>query len=72
MSSGGYTAFTYSPTGPGRGGGFGRLRTNQPGYAQNFNGIELTPDQAALQQWMARVAFSWNDWVEHFGRGTHR
>jgi hypothetical protein len=61
VSAGGYTAFTYSPPDDLiEAGGFGRLRTNQPGYAQNFNGIELTMTKRLTNKWMGRVAFSWN------------
>ncbi len=61
VSSGGFTAFSYSPPGDlVEAGGFGRLRTNQPGYAQNFNGIELTLTKRLTNKWMGRVAFSWN------------
>jgi len=61
VSSGGFTAFSYSPPDDlVEAGGFGRLRTNQPGYAQNFNGIELTMTKRLTNKWMGRVAFSWN------------
>jgi hypothetical protein len=63
----GYTAFTYSaPSALVAAGGGGRIHTNRPGYATSFNGFELTLTKRLAKRWMARVAFSWNDWVEDF------
>jgi hypothetical protein len=67
VTSGGYTAFTYSPPDDlVEAGNFGRLRTNQPGYAQNFNGLELTMTKRMSNRWMSRVAFSWNAFKQHY------
>jgi hypothetical protein len=63
----GFTAFTYSPIAAlvdaGNG---GRLRTNAANYHTIFNGVELTLTKRLSNRWMGRVAFSWNDWTEHF------
>jgi hypothetical protein len=63
----GFTAFTYSPNAAlvGAGGG-GRLTTNRPGYHTSYSGLELTVLKRLSHRWMTRVAFSWNDWEEHF------
>jgi hypothetical protein len=67
VSAGGFTAFSYSPPGDRiAAAGFGRLRTNQPGYAQNFNGIELTQTKRLSDKWMGRVAFSWNAFKQSY------
>ena len=67
VSSGGYSVVSYSPPDDLiAAGGFGRLRTNQPGYAQNFNGVELTMTKRLSNKWMSRVAFSWNAFKQHY------
>lgn len=62
-----FTAQTFSPN-PTlvAAGGFGRYRTNQPGYFTEFKGVELTLNRRMANRWRARVAFSLNDWTEHF------
>jgi hypothetical protein len=66
-SSGGFSAFSYSPPDDlAEAGGFGRLRTNQPGYAQNFNGVELTLTKRLSNKWMGRAALSWNAFKQHY------
>jgi hypothetical protein len=69
-SANGFTSFTFSPN-PDLvdAGGGGRLRTNSPDYYTNFSGVELTMTKRLSNRWMSRVAFSWNDWTEHW-RGT--
>jgi hypothetical protein len=63
----GYSAFTYSPPSAlVAAGGGGWINRNRPGYTTSFNGLELTLTKRLAKRWMARVAFSWNDWVEHF------
>ena len=66
-TSNGFTGFTYSPN-PDLvdAGGGGRLRTNAEGYHTNYSGIELTMTKRLSNRWMSRVAFSWNDWTEHW------
>jgi hypothetical protein len=44
----------------------GRYRTNQDGYSTQFKGLELTLNKRMANKWRARVAFSLNDWTEHF------
>jgi hypothetical protein len=63
----GFTANTFSPN-PAlvTAGGGGRLRTNADGYTTKFNGIELTLTKRLSNKWMARGAFSWNDWTENW------
>jgi hypothetical protein len=67
VTANGFTAFTWSPD-PAlvAAGGGGRLTTNRPGYHQSFSGLELTALKRLSHRWMTRVAFSWNDWEEHF------
>jgi len=63
-----YTAApTYSPNAAlVAAGGGGRFRTTQPGYNQQFKGIELTLNKRMSNKWSGKVAFSLNDWTEHF------
>src|SRR5207245_1637217 len=63
----GFTAVTYSanPALVSAGNG-GRLRTNRPGYDTVFSGAEVTLTKRLSNKWMGRVAFSFNDWTEHF------
>jgi hypothetical protein len=67
----GLTARTFSPN-PTlvTAGGGGRLRTNRDGYYTNFSGLELTLVKRLSNKWMARGAFSWNDWTEHWKDGV--
>lgn len=61
----GYTAFTYSPPSAlVTAGSGGRIRTNAEGYNTDFNGIELTFVKRLSNKWMARGAFSWQQWTE--------
>jgi hypothetical protein len=62
-----YTAFTYSPNAAlVTAGGFGRLRTNADGYRTTYNGVEFTLTKRLSNRWMGRVAFSWQDWKDHW------
>jgi hypothetical protein len=47
-------------------GGNGFLTANLPGYATDYNGLELTMVKRLSNKWMGRVAFSWNNAREHF------
>ena len=49
--------------------GNGLLLGNRPDYTRHYKGIELTALKRLSNKWMARVAFSYNDWTEHF-KGT--
>ena len=62
-----FTGQTYSPNAAlVAAGGFGRYRTNRPGYSTEFKGAELTLNKRMANKWRARVALSLNDWTEHF------
>jgi hypothetical protein len=67
VSANGFTQSTYSPNSAliSAGSG-GRIRTNRNGYSTTFNGLEFTLTKRLSSRWMTRVAFSFNDWVEHF------
>lgn len=67
----GLTARTFSPNAAlVTAGGGGRIRTNRDGYFTKFNGLELTATKRLSNRWMARAAFSWNDWTEHWEDGV--
>jgi hypothetical protein len=71
VTSGDYSVFTYSPPADlVEAGNFGRLRTNQPGYSQNFNGLELTLTKRLSNRWMGRTAFSWNAFKQSYSGVT--
>jgi len=42
----------------------GMAAENRPGYAQNYNGIELQLTKRLSDRWMAHGAFTWNDWKQ--------
>jgi hypothetical protein len=46
--------------------GGGRILMNRPDYYSQYQGLELTMNKRLSNRWMARVAFSYNDWSEHF------
>jgi hypothetical protein len=60
------TAFA---TDPGKGEP-GSTLANRPDYHQRFSGLELTLHKRLAQRWMARLAFSYNDWIERFEGGV--
>lgn len=63
----GYTSFTYSPPAAlVSAGSGGRIRTNAPGYSTDFSGVELTFVKRLSNKWMARGAFSWQQWTENW------
>jgi hypothetical protein len=63
----GFTARTFSPnTALVTAGSAGRIRTNLDNYHTTYNGLELTATKRLSNKWMARVAFSFNDWTEHY------
>jgi hypothetical protein len=67
----GYSAFVFSPNAAlVTAGSGGRLRTNRDGYYTNFSGLEFTLTKRLSNKWMARAAFSWNDWTEHWKDGV--
>jgi len=46
--------------------GGGRILENRPDYHSNYQGFELTLNKRLSNRWMGRVAFSVNNWNEHF------
>jgi TonB-dependent Receptor Plug Domain len=65
-SGGGYSAVVYAPIAAkvdATGGG--RILENRPDYHSNYQGLELTLNKRLSNRWMARVAFSLNDWREY-------
>jgi hypothetical protein len=48
----------------------GRIRTNRDGYYTNFSGLEFTATKRLANKWMGRLAFSFNDWTEHWQDGV--
>jgi hypothetical protein len=71
ITKNGYTAIVYTPNaGPVAATGGGRILTNRPGYARDYNGFELSLVKRLSSKWMARAAFSWMDWKEHYGAGS--
>ena len=38
--------------------------TNQPGYSQTFDGLELSLVKRMANRWMLRGNFAWNDWKQ--------
>jgi hypothetical protein len=62
-----FTGFTTSPNAAlVTAGGGGRIRTNADGYHTIFSGLEFTMTKRLSNRWMSRVAFSFNDWTEHW------
>ncbi len=47
--------------------GFGTILTNRPDYTRHYSGGEVSLVKRLSNKWMARAAFSYNDWTEHFG-----
>jgi hypothetical protein len=48
----------------------GRTLVNQLDHHLRFSGIELTLHKRLADRWMARLAFSYNDWIERFEGGV--
>jgi Carboxypeptidase regulatory-like domain len=48
----------------------GALLRNRPDYSRTFNGVELALVKRLSSKWMARAAFSFNDWRENVGPGA--
>ena len=62
-----YTAQIYSPNAAQvTAGGSGRYTTNLPGYTNRYKGFELTLNKRMANKWGGKVAFSLNDWTEHY------
>jgi outer membrane receptor protein involved in Fe transport len=71
VTSGGYTVHAFAPpsalVAAGNG---GRLLTNQPGYSQNFNGVDLTLTKRLSNKWMGRVALTYNLYRQSYSDGV--
>jgi len=65
-TNGAFSAIVYAPD-PAKvdASGGGRILTNRPDYHSQYQGLELTLNKRLAQNWMARIAFSINDWTEH-------
>jgi hypothetical protein len=62
----GFAAVVYGPNGAKvDASGGGRILTNRPDYYSQYSGLEFTLNKRLSNRWMARVAFSFNDWTEH-------
>jgi hypothetical protein len=48
----------------------GRILTNQPGYTQNFNGVDVTLTKRLSNKWMGRVAFTYNLFKQNYDTGV--
>jgi hypothetical protein len=71
VTVGGQTVTTFSPPADlVNAAGGGRIRTNRDGYYTNFKGLELTATKRLANRWMGRLAFSMNDWTEHWEDGV--
>lgn len=64
-SNGPYSAVVYAPN-PAKvdATGGGRMLENRPDYHSIYSGLEMTLNKRLANRWMARVAFSLNDWHE--------
>jgi hypothetical protein len=45
----------------------GALLTNRPEYSRTYNGLELSLVKRMSNKWMGRVAFSLQNWTQHYG-----
>ncbi len=71
VSAGGYTVTPYSldaaaldrATG-------GALLRNRPDFSRSYSGLELAMVKRLANKWMARAAFTLNDWKEQVGPGA--
>ncbi len=71
VTANGFTVIPYSPNAAlVTAGGGGRINTNRDGYYTKFNGLEFTLTKRLSNKWMARAAFSFNDWTEHWKDGV--
>jgi Carboxypeptidase regulatory-like domain/TonB-dependent Receptor Plug Domain len=65
-ASGAYSAVIYAPNAAKvDASGGGRILSNRPDYHSNYQGLELTLNKRLSNRWMARIAFSLNNWNEH-------
>ena len=47
-----------------------RILSNRPDYHTTYNGFETSLQKRLADKWFARIAFSWNNYVEHPGSGS--
>lgn len=67
LSSGPYSATIYAPNqAKVDATGGGRILENRPDYHSRYQGLEMTLNKRLSNRWMARVAFSVNNWQEFF------
>jgi Carboxypeptidase regulatory-like domain/TonB-dependent Receptor Plug Domain len=65
-TNGTYSAIVYGPNSAKvDASGGGRILMNRPDYHSIYNGLELTLNKRLSNRWQTRVAFSFNNWVEH-------
>jgi hypothetical protein len=65
-SGSGYNAIVYAPNAAKvDASGGGRILMNRPDYHSQYQGLEFTLTKRLSNKWMARVAFSLNDWAEY-------
>jgi len=48
----------------------GPLLRNRPDFSRSYNGLELALVKRLSSRWMARGAFTYNNWKEHVGPGA--
>jgi hypothetical protein len=66
-SSGSFSAIVYAPNAAKvDAAGGGRILSNRADYHSQYQGVEVNLIKRLSNRWMARVAFSINDWTEHF------
>jgi Carboxypeptidase regulatory-like domain/TonB-dependent Receptor Plug Domain len=67
----GYSATVYSPNAAKLAASNGaRILSNRPDYHTTYNGIEASLNKRLADRWFARVAISWNDYVENPDTGS--
>jgi hypothetical protein len=71
VTSGGYTVQGYAPPSAlVTAGNSGRILTTQPGYSQNFNGVDVTLTKRLSNKWMGRVALTYNLFEQNYDSGV--
>jgi len=71
VTANGVTSTTYAPTDAANDAFSGGIYlTNRDDLSRNFNGFELSLHKRLSNRWMARAAFSLNDWRENVGPGA--
>jgi hypothetical protein len=66
VTAGGFTAVAFSPNAAKVDAGNGaRIITNRPDFHTTYTGFEASLNKRLADKWFARVAFSYNNYVEH-------